>query len=71
MLAGSDKQRKRKGVRGTSMINQNSINQAERRGCKIGMLYVCVTTSLKKISAGCSGWCAMLQEMFKQSKETD
>lgn len=45
MLAGSDKQRKRKGVRGTSMKNQNSINQAERRGCKIGMLYVCVTTS--------------------------
>lgn len=30
------------------MINQNSINQAERQGCKIGMLYVCVTNSLKK-----------------------
>lgn len=62
-LAGSDKLRKRKGVRETCMINQNSINQAKRRRCKIRMLYcffggffaraACVTTALegKKKSA--------------------
>lgn len=37
-LAGSDKLRKRKGVRETCVINQNNINQAKRRRCKIGCM---------------------------------
>lgn len=37
-LTGSDKLRKRKGVTETCVINQNSIDQAKRRRCKIGCM---------------------------------
>lgn len=70
-LAGSDKQRKRKGVSGNPAMNQNSIKQALEGRFKIEHLCLKHRQAGSGMGTRCSGWGAAWEETLGWHKEFD